>query len=245
MPLTKSPTRAAFRKNVAEMIRAGHPRAQALAAAYDTARRAGGHFAGGGTPQASWLERGAARAVQHEGMLNSAVPGRSDQLPIGVPAGAYVLPADHVSHLGQNNSQAGAEVLNRMFKLGPYGSGLGPIKAGKLHAQNTNLKPDAPRMPVFRAAGGQAGNVNNNVNIVTAGGEFILPPHVVAELGGGDINYGHKLLDAWVNETRKQHIATLRGLKPPRKGGRPPPQLPARQPTPRPRKYVSGGLVVI
>jgi hypothetical protein len=195
-------------------------------------------------PAASWLERSAARSVQHEGMLNSQVPGRSDQLPIGVPAGAYVLPADHVSHLGQNNSAAGAEVLNRMFRLGPYGSSLGPIKAGRLHSQNVNLKPSALKMPTFHAAGGQAGNVD----IITAGGEFILPPHIVAQIGHGDIKYGHRLLDHWVNETRKEHIATLRGLKPPKRGrsGKPPPPLPTtRQPPPRPRKFVSGGLVVI
>ena len=40
MPLTKSPTKAARQKNIKEMIAAGHPPKQAVAAAYDTQRRA-------------------------------------------------------------------------------------------------------------------------------------------------------------------------------------------------------------
>lgn len=40
MPLEKSGSDAARSRNIAEMIRAGHPRAQAVAAAYDTQRKA-------------------------------------------------------------------------------------------------------------------------------------------------------------------------------------------------------------
>lgn len=42
MPLTKSPSRAAFSKNVATEMRAGKPQKQALAIAYSVKRRAGG-----------------------------------------------------------------------------------------------------------------------------------------------------------------------------------------------------------
>jgi hypothetical protein len=40
MPLMKSITDKAFRYNVAEMVKAGHPQKQALAAAYRTQRAA-------------------------------------------------------------------------------------------------------------------------------------------------------------------------------------------------------------
>lgn len=40
MPLTKSSSKAAFSRNVSEMVRAGHPQRQALAAAYRTQRAA-------------------------------------------------------------------------------------------------------------------------------------------------------------------------------------------------------------
>lgn len=41
--------------------------------------------------------------------------GRTDALPVDVPANSYVLPADFVSALGENNSLAGAKVLDKMF----------------------------------------------------------------------------------------------------------------------------------
>lgn len=40
MPLERSASKEAFSRNVSDMIRAGHPRAQAVAAAYSTQRRA-------------------------------------------------------------------------------------------------------------------------------------------------------------------------------------------------------------
>jgi hypothetical protein len=40
VPLSRSKSDAAFDRNVAELIRAGHPRAQALAAAYRMQREA-------------------------------------------------------------------------------------------------------------------------------------------------------------------------------------------------------------
>jgi hypothetical protein len=39
MPLEKSSSPGAFKRNVSEMIRAGHPRRQALAAAYAQKRK--------------------------------------------------------------------------------------------------------------------------------------------------------------------------------------------------------------
>lgn len=42
MPLKKSASDTALRYNIREIIRAGHPRDQAVAAAYDTKRRAQG-----------------------------------------------------------------------------------------------------------------------------------------------------------------------------------------------------------
>lgn len=41
--------------------------------------------------------------------------GRSDELPVDVPSGSYVIPADCVSHCGEGNTLAGVEALDRMF----------------------------------------------------------------------------------------------------------------------------------
>lgn len=130
--------------------------------------------------------------LQDGGFINSDVPGRTDKHYVTVNSGSYVLPADHVSALGQNNSNAGAEVVRNMF--GP-GSKFGP------------------RLAIPRFAGG--GGVEP-VPIVVAGGEIVLPPNIVRRIGNGDIARGHEVLDRWVLATRKKHIDKLKSLKPPK-----------------------------
>lgn len=135
------------------------------------------------------------------GFLSSPVPGRTDKLPITVSGGAYVLPADHVAALGQGNSLAGADIVNKMFKMGPYGTTLPSIKAGGKRGKS-------------KFASG--GSHSNPTPIIAAGGEIVLPPDKIAHRFG-DLDRGHKALDSWVVTTRKKHIKTLRGLKPPKK----------------------------
>jgi hypothetical protein len=122
----------------------------------------------------------------HAGPIMSAVPGRTDNHPMDVAEGSYVIPSETVSHLGENNTNAGMEVLGRMF--GPDG-----------------------------ALGGGASQGASPVPINAAGGEFVIPPEVVATIGGGDIKKGHEILDSWIMASRKKHISTLRRLAPPAK----------------------------
>lgn len=136
------------------------------------------------------------------GFLNSPVPGRTDKLPITVNGGAYVLPADHIAALGQGNSLAGADIVNKMFKMGPYGTALPSVKGG-----------GGGRGRKKFAEGGVA---HDPTPIIAAGGEVVVPPEAIAARFG-DVDRGHQALDKWVTDTRKQHIATLRGLKPPKK----------------------------
>lgn len=165
-------------------------------------------FAAGGYTQGSpWEERAAARSIVHAGMLKSNVPGRTDKLPITVGGGAFVVPADHLAALGQGNSQAGASILNSMF-------GLGGNKKGSVVKA---MRPTIPKMKMKKiATGGDAGETDAPVDIIAAGGEFVIPPDKVREIGGGDLDKGHSILHRWVLQTRKQHIKTLKGLKPPK-----------------------------
>lgn len=178
MPLIKSGSREAIGKNISEMVHAGHPQKQAVAAAMRIADK----YATGG--------------AVHEGFLHSPVPGRTDKLPISVKGGAYVLPADHVAALGQGNSLAGADIVNKMFKMGPYGM--------------TPMKGKPAKRPRRKFARGGA------TPIIAAGGEIVIPPEKIEERFG-DLDRGHQALDSWVVDTRKSHIKTLRGLKPPKK----------------------------
>jgi hypothetical protein len=208
MPLIKSSSKSAFKSNLKTELAANKPRDQALAIAYDVKRR---NRAAGGPSPASWQTRKEAGAMTHSGPIMSAVAGRTDHHPMNVASGSYVLPADHVSSLGQGNTQSGMAVLGHMFgSSGPYGIGKNPaIKPGS----------GAPRAqkPMKLASGGAPAEGSEPVPINAAGGEFVIPPEVVAQIGGGDIKRGHTILDNWVVANRKKHIKTLKKLPGPAK----------------------------
>lgn len=165
-------------------------------------------MAAGGIPTAPWYERGAMFRLNRatNGFLKSNVPGRTDKLNLHVAPGSYVLPSETVSHLGQNNSNAGAKVLDRLFSS----------------ASKANLglrgRPRMGRMFMSgMAEGGDVGEGADNVPIMGAGGEYIVTPEQVAHVGGGDMDKGHKVLDKFVKLVRDQHIKTLRKLPPPKR----------------------------
>lgn len=142
-----------------------------------------------------FFARREASELSHTGPIVSPVGGRTDHLPITVPANSYVLPSDVVSGLpgAEGNSTAGHRILSRLFSQGPYGTTL-----------------------PHRAAGGQVGG-SQGVPIMAAGGEYVIPPEHVAVIGGGDVKHGHKVLDHMVSDIRKKNIATLRKLPGPAK----------------------------
>ncbi len=168
------------------MIDSGHPQKQAVAAALSTARRA--------------MERGGRSKdpkVFH-GPLKVAVPGRTDRLPINVFSGSYVLPADCVSSLGENNTEAGFEVVKKMIEdERSKGGRVGMAQKYGLHGHYHEPKP--------------------KVEVIVAGGEYILTPDEVELFGDGDLDAGHKALDAFVKKQRQKHIKTLRKLPAPAK----------------------------
>lgn len=120
------------------------------------------------------------------GLIDTAVPGRTDKHPMAVKSGSYVIPADIVSAMGEGNSKAGA------------------------HAILSSLKTQAPQ---GFAEGGEV----EPVDIVAAGGEIVLTPEQVAEIGGGDGDRGHGILDSFVKQVRAKTIRTLKSLPGPKK----------------------------
>ena len=156
-------------------------------------------------------------ATPHAGMIHSSVPGRTDKLPMNVRGGSYILPADIVSGVGQGNSMAGSSILNKFFKMGPYGDAMSRIAAPKVnYGKSMSMRLPAMKQPKF-AEGGQEDNPNESVPIVAAGGEMVIPPHVVRRLGGGDMKHGHQILDHFVLHMRKKNIEDQKKLKGPKK----------------------------
>ena len=64
-----------------------------------------------------------------------------------------------------------------------------------------------------KAAGGEI----DAVPIVAAGGEYVLSPEEVRKVGNGDLETGHKVLDAFIKRYRKETIDTLKKLPGPKK----------------------------
>lgn len=56
------------------------------------------------------------------GPLKAPVAGRTDHLPIHVPSGSYVVPADIVSAIGEGNTETGFAILDHMIKIRSNGA---------------------------------------------------------------------------------------------------------------------------
>lgn len=206
MPLSRGESPSTVSHNIREMIQAGHPQRQAVAAALNMARQSRAH--GGGAERQPKAPKTAKPPKLHIGPIHSAVAGRTDHLPMRVPNGSYVLPADVVSGHGEGNSMAGFKVIKRMFSGLPYGASGGPYNSGS--------GPYGAELP-HKAGGGEAYAHDPGVEIVAAGGEYVLSPHEVMKAGDGDLDLGHKVLDDYVKRFRAETVKTLSKLPGPKK----------------------------
>jgi hypothetical protein len=192
MPLKKGSSQKTVGSNISELVHSGRPQKQAIAIALNTARdsmRAKRAF-GGHAPSfvTTSVAKTPAKIKPHVGPIHSPVAGRTDHLPMHVPSGSYVIPADIVSAMGEGNTMAGFKVVRQMFK------GL-------------------PGAQAF-AAGGFTGEL---VPIVAAGGEYVITPQEVEAIGQGNLDRGHKALDSFIKKMRAKTVQTLKNLPGPKK----------------------------
>ena len=120
MPLHHGSSQKTISTNISEMIHAGHPKDQAIAAALHTAHKTfkdkGGAASAPHTPQ-----------IAHVGPIHSPVSGRTDHLPMHVMSGSYVIPADIISAMGEGNTMSGFKQMNWMLKDAPQPPNQLPI----------------------------------------------------------------------------------------------------------------------
>jgi hypothetical protein len=161
----------------------------------------GAGYARGGQPK--FGPKPPAAPKLFHGPIHSPVAGRTDHLPMHVASGSYVLPADIISSMGEGNTMAGFKAAKKIFSRPrpmsgtPYGQGALPYGAS----------------PMGRADGG----ATHAVPVVVAGGEYVIHPDDVTHIGGGDMDHGHAILDAFVKKQRAKTVKTLQKLPGPKK----------------------------
>jgi hypothetical protein len=204
MPLKHGKSQKTISSNIGEMIRAGHPQKQAIAAALNTARQTKAHGGKGLGPSRPASHIKAPRSSKiHVGPIHSPVAGRTDHLPMHVASGSYVIPADIISAMGEGNTMAGFKVAKDIFSQPFYGSGAPYGATGLPYGASS------PR----KAEGGEV----DTVPIVAAGGEYVIHPKDVVHIGNGSLDDGHKILDHFVLQMRKKTVNTLKNLPGPKK----------------------------
>jgi hypothetical protein len=224
VPLIKSGTRNAVSSNIREMVASGHPRAQAVAAALNTARKYG--KAGGGALR--WAAEAMAppappkpkrvRKIVLDSALREAKKfasgGALDKTGLGDPANHVPFPAGML-----NSSIPGrTDKLPISVKAGSYVIPA-DIVAGLGDSNSAAGRKVLDRLISSYTAGAAAPDLaapGADIPIVAAGREYVVHPVAVRAIGGGDLEKGHNQLDTFVKEIRKRHIKTLRGLPGPK-----------------------------
>jgi len=216
-------------------------RKQAVAIAMSVARRQGKATGGGLGGIDDAVMRQSVKSM-HTGAIHGAIPGRTDHVPLIVPNGSYVLPASHVSHIGQNNTQAGFTRLDQALGPSPFGAGKSPF-GGKMPSIHHGHGPPVARAVSFPTHKTTAGIFHQGCvtvgdekgfKIMAASGEYVVSPEHVERIGraaledqygekakniGSEhaLDIGHEILDAWVEQTKKKHIKALQKLPGPSK----------------------------
>lgn len=201
MPLKPGSAKDTIAHNIHEMVKAGHPHDQAVAAALHNADK----YARGGKLGMMKPMKLKNHVPHHGGLFNSDVAGRTDKLHVAVPHNSFVMPADIVSSLGEGNTMAGAKVLNHMF---PHSALAGNPMQHQSPATSTSV------MGKFAKGGVNHGDL---VPIIVAGGEFLVHPKDVAKEGGGNMRHGHKILEELVKHVRKKATKEMSKLPGPKK----------------------------
>lgn len=129
------------------------------------------------------------------------------------------LPADH--QLGMKVPRGGSMCANCRFFKAPNVCGNKAFVewngSEKLPAPADEYCCDLYEHHAKRAHGGSNAGGLDPVKIIAAGGEVVIPPEIVRNLGSGDINHGHDILDELVKHVRKQTIKDMQNERPPKR----------------------------
>lgn len=246
MPLIKSSSKAAISKNISEMVHAGHPQNQAIAAAMDTARRAKSRGKAGGGPINTMT--GLPSAMKTPGM-----PGQQKQDDQSRGRGGPTVNPPAVAHVpwrvkAPNSTAAsikappvapGALVgptpgrADAISTKVPNGSHILPADTVSALGQGNSMSGFNRLASAFPASarvghpfgqrgkrmarGGDPHKDKDLVDVNLSHGEFRILPEDVIAIGGGDRERGHEILDKFILHVRNKQINKLKKLPGPEK----------------------------
>lgn len=193
------------------------------------------HFEAGGVMSMGQAEppwtRSESRQISdvpfHSGLIKSAVAGRTDRLPLAVPSESHIIPADAVSGLGQSSTDAGAQNWQASIHQGPWG--VAPPKAMRGHGVSLSHAPGLGRSHDSSIIDNSADGGRATTSILAAGGELVVPPEYVEDVGRRGIRdglgkpgesplaAGHRLLDVAIANVRKYNIEWLKKAPAPKR----------------------------
>lgn len=206
------------------------PTAQSLGMESQQQARGGmTRLAGGGSPLGVpmsmadpwWTKQEAYGADKGGGFLAGTSGGRQDKIETTAPGGAYVLPADIISGLGEGNSLAGARIMQEALGTGPHGT---PLPRGARGRGPPRPPREAPASYGNAGYGSQyaKGGSTGETPVALSHGEFVLTAQQAIALAekvsdGVKLTYNQakRVLDKWVVHERRRHVDQLKKLEPP------------------------------
>lgn len=227
MPLIRSGSKAAISQNIRTEKHA-HPGMdikQAVAIAESVAREARKHDKehadrGRGGPTVNppaishvpWRVKASPKVSM--GALVGTSTGRSDKIATNVPNGSHVLPADTLAAMGDGNSMAGLRHAAKMFphsaRAMTHAMATPTGSAATTGATQAAGHPFGSRGKKF--APFKRGGETDFVPVNLSHGEFVIHPHDVLAIGGGDAKRGHEILDKFIMYIRKRYQKKLSKL---------------------------------
>jgi hypothetical protein len=176
------------------------------------------YLPGGSNAQYGQQSKPAANASGYTGLfdrINFGGPG-AGLFSGNKASGVSPTPAAGTNGMADPTGYKNTSFLNRS---GPLIASIvgGPIIGGIAKGFQRNNAGQTGFQRLGDNLGFAEGGATDGVPIVAAGGEYVIPPEDVVHIGGGDLDHGHKVLDAFVKKMRQKTIKTLQSLPGPKK----------------------------